>query len=104
LARWPSSAAVFLPRGRPPVVGELLIQKDLAATFRRLADVERANAERGREAGIYAARDDLYRGTLAAEIATYLHEQGSALTADDLARHQVKIERPTHTVYRGTDV
>ncbi len=104
LRDWPSSAAVFLPHGRPPAVGELLVQKDLATTFRRLVEVERSNTARGRADAIYAARDDLYRGSLAREIARYLQENGSALSAEDLARHQAKIERPTHTRYRDTDV
>jgi gamma-glutamyltranspeptidase/glutathione hydrolase len=104
LSQWSTSAAVFLPRGRPPEVGELLIQKDLAATFRHLANVERTNASRGRAEAIYAARDDLYRGALAAQIADYLRQQDSALTGEDLARHTARIERPTHARYRGTDV
>ena len=104
LRQWPTSAAVFMPNGRPLAVGELLVQKDLAATFRRLVDVERANAARGRAEAIFAARDDLYRGVLAVEIARYLADQGSALTAEDLARHSARIERPSHTRYRETDV
>jgi gamma-glutamyltranspeptidase / glutathione hydrolase len=104
LQQWPSSAAVFLPHGRPPIAGELLVQKDLAATFRRLVSVERNNAQRGREQAILAARDDVYRGALAAEIAKYLVEQDSALTAEDLTQHKARIERPTHTRYRDTDV
>ena len=28
--RWPSSAAVFLPKGRPPKVGERFVQSELA--------------------------------------------------------------------------
>jgi gamma-glutamyltranspeptidase / glutathione hydrolase len=104
LRDWPTSATVFLPGGRPLAIGELLIQKDLATTFRRLVEVERTNAARGRAEAILAARDDLYRGSLAAEIARYLEAQGSALTADDLARHAARIERPSHTRYRDTDV
>ena len=33
--RWPSSAEVFLPEGRPPEVGEMFFQKDAAATLRQ---------------------------------------------------------------------
>ncbi len=104
LRQWPSSAAVFLPHGRPLEAGELMIQHDLAATFRRLVEVERANSARGRAAAILAARDDVYCGSLAGEIARYLADQGSGLTADDLARHAARIERPTHTRYRETEV
>jgi gamma-glutamyltranspeptidase/glutathione hydrolase len=104
LREWPSSSAVFLPNGRPPQVGEILVQKELARTFQRLVDVERANAARGRAEAIIAARDDLYRGELAAEIVRHVADQGGALNAEDLAQHRARIERPTHTRYRDTDV
>src|SRR3989454_6950793 len=48
LRRWPTSAAVFLPNGRAPHVGEILVQKELGALFRRLVAIEGANAEGGR--------------------------------------------------------
>src|SRR5690242_11704340 len=48
LRQWPSSAKVFLPGGRAPRVGEILVQRDLAALFRRLVEIERANAAKGR--------------------------------------------------------
>ena len=32
-ARWPSNAEIYLPKGRPPRVGELFIQADLARTL-----------------------------------------------------------------------
>src|SRR5213083_2229699 len=38
LQQWPTSAAVFLPNGRPPRVGEILRQRELGALFRRLAE------------------------------------------------------------------
>src|SRR2546426_7708144 len=46
LHRWPTSAAVFLPNGRPPRVGEILVQRDLGALFRRLSAIERRSEER----------------------------------------------------------
>jgi gamma-glutamyltranspeptidase/glutathione hydrolase len=104
LRQWPSSAAVFLPGGRPPVTGEILVQKELASTFRRLVEVERAHASEGRAEAILAARDDLYRGALGAEIVHHLQKEGSALGADDFAQHRARIERPTHAVYHDTDV
>src|SRR5262245_35073217 len=41
--RYAGNAAVFLPHGRPPVVGEMFYQKDLAATLRRLVAVEESH-------------------------------------------------------------
>lgn len=40
IAKNPVTAAIFLPGGRPPRVGELFFQKDLASTLQYLADQE----------------------------------------------------------------
>jgi gamma-glutamyltranspeptidase/glutathione hydrolase len=98
LREWPTSAAVFLPNGRPPRTGELLIQRDLGALFERLIDVERASSSRGRAAAILAARDAFYLGDIARE------QAGGAITEEDLREQRVRIEAPVHATYRGTDV
>src|SRR6201981_2507468 len=41
---WPSTAAIFLPNGRLPEVGEVFRQTDLAASLQYMADEERAAA------------------------------------------------------------
>ncbi len=51
-ARWPANAAIFLPNGRPPRVGERFVQTDLAACSTYMVDEERAAAKRGRQAGL----------------------------------------------------
>jgi len=104
LRQWPSSAAVFLPNGRAPRMGELLIQRDLANLFRRLVAIEKANASRGRSAAIIAARDDIFRGDIATQIVAAQKRQGGAITAEDLRDQRVAIETPAHTTYRGIDV
>src|SRR5207247_8588433 len=43
LRGWPTSAAVFLANGRPPRVGEILVQRELGGLLRRLAAIERAH-------------------------------------------------------------
>ena len=104
IRQWPTSARVFLPNGRPPAVGEILVQRDLGALFRRLVDIERANRSRGREAAIMAARDAIFTGDIGSQIVASHAAQGGAVTADDLARYHVTIEPPVHTTYRGIDV
>ena len=94
LSAWESTRAVFMPNGRMHRVGEPLVQKDLARTFRRLAEVERANAHKGREAAIRAARDYFYKGDIAEEMARFSHEQGGLITLEDLKDFSVKIEEP----------
>ncbi|MEZ4626093.1 MAG: gamma-glutamyltransferase [Thermomicrobiales bacterium] len=45
MATFPTTAAVFLPNGRPPSVGERLVQSDLATTFDLLVEAEEANRQ-----------------------------------------------------------
>ena len=73
---WPSTAAVFLPNGRPPETGEMFRQTDLAASLQYMADEEKAAASRGREAGLEAARDAFYRGDIARKIVAFIKERG----------------------------
>jgi gamma-glutamyltranspeptidase/glutathione hydrolase len=95
---------VFLPNGRPPREGELLVQRDLAGLFRRLIEIEKANASKGRAAAIMAARDNIFRGDIARQIAAAQKRHGGAITEEDLHDQQVTIETPAHTTYRGIDV
>jgi len=104
LREWPTSAAVFLPSGRAPRVGEILVQRELGALFRRLAAIERAHEREGRANAIKAARDAIYEGDIAREIAAFMREAGGAITEDDLRAQRVLIEAPVHTTYRGIDV
>src|SRR3989442_10481409 len=69
LRHWPTSAAVFLPNGRPPRVGEILVQRELRGLFRPLATIERANAGARPADAIMAARGPSFHPGLAPEIA-----------------------------------
>ena len=91
---WESTREIFMPSGRPPRIGEPLVQKDLARTFRRLIEVEKANAFRGREAAIRAARDYIYKGDIAEEMAGFSEQQGGMFTVKDFNDFSVKIEKP----------
>ena len=102
-ARWPSAAEAFLPDGRVPEPGETFRQPLLARTFRRLLDAA-ARATGDRKARIYAARDLLYRGEMAREIAAFHQANGGLLTEDDLASFRVQVEPPARSAYRGYDV
>jgi len=71
-AHWPSSAQVYLERGRPEA-GKLFKNPDLAAAYRRILD----EAERhggGREAEIEAARRAFYEGFVADAIDRFVRE------------------------------
>ena len=89
---WESTRAIFMPSGRPLGAGDLLVQADLARTFKRLVEVETSNANKGREAAIRAARDYVYRGEIAREIVAFSQEHGGLLSLDDLNEFSVGIE------------
>ncbi len=102
--RWPSSAEIFLPGGRPPEVGEMFFQKDAAATLRRIVALEDANLAQGRERALMAARDYVYKGELAEKIVSFYKSQGGLLDEDDLSDYRVRVEPPVTVNYRGYDV
>ena len=99
----PSTTAVFNPGGHIPQIGEVFCQKDLANTFRRMIDAER-DAGGDRETGIRAARDLIYKGEIAREIAEFYVREGGLLAYEDLAAFSVRVEPPAHVNYKGYDV
>ena len=102
--KWPSSAAVFLPNGRPPRAGELFVQKELSATLQYMVDQEAAHRGKGRAAGLKAARDAFYRGDIAQKIAAYHRENGGWVTLDDLASYEVRFEPTVKAQFHGVEV
>lgn len=104
LRRWPSSAAVFLPGGRLPEVGERFRQPDLARTFSRMIAAEQGSASEGRETAVRAARDLFYRGEIAEEMARFSEQQGGLITYDDLAEFSVKVEPPVSASFKDYEI
>ena len=102
IARYPSTAAIFLPGGAAPKVGEFFKQEDLARTLQFMVDAERAAD--GRDAGLKAAHDAFYRGDIAAAIARYQGENGGWLAYDDLASFRAKVEFPCRTHFEDFEV
>src|SRR5438445_562905 len=86
--RWPSSASLYLRDNRALRVGEVLVQRELGETLRRMARAE-AKSGGSREAGIRAARDEFYRGETAKRIAEFHRAEGGPLAASDLAEFSV---------------
>lgn len=114
-SEWPTSAALFLPGGQVPAIGETWRNPDLAATFEKMAAAEHDAARSGgRVAGLRAALDRFYRGDIARRIVefqrdtTTRHAGGAVasglLTEDDFARYQARLEAPVTTTYRGYTV
>ena len=107
---WPYSKKVFLThlgeKREAPNAGEIFVQSDLLATFKKLVETEQQALANGktRQEAIYAANDRFYRGDIAKEIARGCQEQGGLITEQDLAQWRVKIEEPLMTTYKGIEV
>lgn len=82
----PHTTAIFEPNGRPLAGGELLIQRNLADTFRQVA-------EQGRSA--------FYEGEIARQIAAFSRAYDGLLTEADLASFHARWDDPIHTDYHG---
>ena len=98
--RFASSVPIYLPKGRPPRVGEIFVQTDLAATMQFMADQEAAVArKRGRKAGLDAAREAFYEGDIAQKIVKFQKENGGFLSAEDLAGYRSGFADPVETSF-----
>jgi len=104
---WPTSAAVWLPGGRPPPAGALFKNPDLAHCYQRLADI--AAAAKSRKEGIDAARKAWRTGFVAEAISSFCatakvvdvtgRAHRALLSARDLAEWQAAYEAPLSCRY-----
>ncbi len=86
MLRWPETAAIFMDGENVPDIGHRVIQTDLAATLRALA-----------EQGL----DGFYRGSVAERLVAGVRDQGGIWTLEDLAGYRVVEREPVRTEYRG---
>jgi gamma-glutamyltranspeptidase/glutathione hydrolase len=101
--RWESSAAVYLPQGRTPRVGEIFRQEALAQSIAAMMQAER-RASGDRKAKLGAAHDYFYKGPIAKLVADYHRDHRGFVTRDDLAGFTAPVEPTLHASYRGSDV
>ncbi len=90
LRQFPSSAEILLDKkGEPWPAGHLLVQKDLANTYRQLADQ-----------GI----DYFYRGAFAKAIDQWMRANNGLLRFDDFSSYSVRLREPVKSQYRGYSI
>jgi gamma-glutamyltranspeptidase/glutathione hydrolase len=102
--RWPSSAEVFLPKGRPPEPGEMFVQRDLAETIKKMVRAERNRKFSGRDEALQAARDEFYKGEIAEAIVDFHKKNGGLLRREDFENYQSKIQEPLRTQYKEYEI
>jgi len=89
LLKFPETAAVFAPGGRPIAAGTRLKRPDLAETLRRVA------AE---------GSDYLYRGELGRRIVDYVGGLGGILSMEDFESYEIRYREPVRGSYRGHEL
>jgi gamma-glutamyltranspeptidase/glutathione hydrolase len=96
----------YYPEGRLVRAGETFRQANLASTLRALASAEQKALQGGasRAAGIQAARDAFYKGSVAQRMTAAVREAGGVMTDEDLAAYRGKVEEPATVTYRGYTV
>ncbi len=83
------TSSIFLNEGLPRIAGETLVQKDLAGTFKLLA-----------ENGV----DEFYSGAIAENIAEEMKSNGGYISKAGLQDYNVKIREPFEGTYHGYDI
>lgn len=89
LARFPASAAVFLPEGMVPPAGSRIVRRDYAHTLQTIA-------EQGPAA--------FTEGEIAAAVAADMAANGGLITRDDLAGYRFARREPVRGTYRGYEI
>jgi gamma-glutamyltranspeptidase len=83
------ASETFMPGGRVPSEGQVLVQPRLARTLSAIAD---------------AGPDVYYRGEIGRELIRALRDVGGLLSTEDLAAHQSEWVEPVSIRYRDIDV
>ncbi len=87
LVEYPSTAEVLLKDGQPYGAGDVLVQSDLAASLKKVAQ---------------GGADEYYRGSLTQQLVKGLQASGGLFTQEDFANHTPQFhEPPLSGTYRG---
>ncbi len=82
MLQWPETAAIFMPGGELPAIGDTIAQADLAATLERVAE---------------QGADGFYRGETAEKLVAGVRAEGGIWTMEDLANYRAVEREPIRT-------
>lgn len=84
-----SATRTYLRAGEPPQPGDVVVQPDLARTFRKIAE---------------GGREVFYQGEIAQAIVACSEQNGGLITMQDLRDHSSNWVTPISTGYHGYDI
>jgi len=102
--KYPVNREVYLRDGNAPEVGSVIVQRDLAATLRAMAEVEERAHVGGRERALDAVRDYFYRGPIAKAMVKFSQDHGGLFAQEDFETFAVREEPPQQVRYCGDQV
>lgn len=89
LRPFPDTVRVWYRNGEPLRMGDVVVQKELAGTFRAIAS---------------GGRDAFYKGPVARAVVQYLGRHGGILELPDMAEWAAGEDQPLHVRYKGYDL
>lgn len=89
LKKYPSTAAIFLPGGQVPRVGDRLVQRELAWSLEQIGK---------------GGADAFYKGEVGQRMVACIKKNGGVMTMQDLADYQAVWRAPVQGTYRGYTV
>lgn len=89
IQQYDETAKIFLSDGFPLMEGEILLQKELANTLKKISD---------------EGRDGFYKGAIAEQLVKDINEAGGTITLNDFHNYKPQISNPLMGTYRGFQV
>ncbi|MBM11308.1 MAG: hypothetical protein CL759_04435 [Chloroflexi bacterium] len=97
----PGGWDVFFNNKELPKPGDILVQPGLANTLKAMSD---AAVEGDRAAGLKAAKDVFYKGSVAKTIVQNSEKVGGILTMGDLANYESQFGQAVSTTFEGHEI
>lgn len=90
LQKFPASAEIFLHKdGKAKQFGDMLVQKDLAQTYRQLAK---------------EGPDYFYKGDFATQLAKWMKDNGGIVSKADFKNYQLLLRSPVRTKFKDYEI
>jgi gamma-glutamyltranspeptidase/glutathione hydrolase len=89
MSQFPEIRRIFLKDGYPPPIGWRLVQRDLAATLRKVA---------------HGGPEAFYKGEIGQAIAAHMRENGGLIDEEDLSGYAPRLMERRPATYHGFDI
>ena len=99
IASRPATAAIFLPQGEVPEVGQIIYQENLAKTLGMIIAAYRRSRPDGRSAAFAAAKEIYYNGAIGRAIVEHAQGNRGSLTENDFSEYSAELRDPLQTTY-----